>query len=103
MGEPQQVENQHENFACPATRIHVHATNMKCAAVFVFISVMLASSDVFGVLRPLFPTKAPPPFRGDIFAVAGIGDGRERVKSRNAGSRPEQGTRSAFQGRNPLL
>ena len=36
-------------------------------------------------------------------AGAGIGDGRERVKSRNAGSRPEQGTRSAFQGRNPLL
>jgi hypothetical protein len=42
---------------------------MKCAAVFVFISVMLASSDVFGVLRPLFPTKAAPPFRGNIFAV----------------------------------
>ena len=69
MGEPQQVENQHENFACPATRIHVHATNMKCAAVFVFISVMLASSDVFGVLRPLFPTKAAPPFRGDIITI----------------------------------
>jgi hypothetical protein len=42
---------------------------MKCAAVFVFISVMLASSDVFGVLRPQFPTKAAPPFRGDIIAI----------------------------------
>jgi hypothetical protein len=49
--------------------IHVHATTMKCAAVFVFISMMLASSDVFGVLRPLFPSKAAPPFRGDIIAV----------------------------------
>jgi hypothetical protein len=42
---------------------------MKCAAVFVFISVMLASSDVFGVLRPQFPTKAAPPFRGNIIAI----------------------------------
>jgi hypothetical protein len=42
---------------------------MKCAAVFVFISVMLGSADVFGVLRPQFPTKAAPPFRGDIIAI----------------------------------
>jgi hypothetical protein len=49
--------------------IHVHATAMKCAAVFVFISMMLASSDVFGVLRPLFPTKAAAPFRGEIIAA----------------------------------
>jgi hypothetical protein len=44
---------------------------MKCAAVFVFLSMMLASSNVFGVLRPLFPTKAVPPFRGEIIAVEG--------------------------------
>jgi hypothetical protein len=69
MREPQQVENQQENFACHATRIHVHATNMKCAPVFVFISVMLASGNVVGVLRPQFPTKAAPPFRGDIIAI----------------------------------
>jgi hypothetical protein len=42
---------------------------MKCAAVFVFVSMMLASSDVFGVLRPLFPTKAAPPFCGEIIAA----------------------------------
>jgi len=42
---------------------------MKCAAVVAFISVMLASSDVFGVLRPQFPTKAAPPFRGEIIAI----------------------------------
>jgi hypothetical protein len=42
---------------------------MKRAAAFVFISVMLASSDVFGVLRPQFPTKAAPPFRGDIITI----------------------------------
>ena len=33
---------------------------MKCAAVFVFIS---------GVLRTHFPTKATPPFRGDIITI----------------------------------
>jgi hypothetical protein len=66
---PQQIENFGENLACYAGIIHVHANAMKCAAVFVFISMVLVSSDVFGVLRPLFPTRATPPFRGEIIAA----------------------------------
>ncbi len=38
---------------------------MKCAAVFLLVSIALASEG-FGVLRPRFPTKAAPPFSGDV-------------------------------------
>jgi hypothetical protein len=41
---------------------------MKCAAVFLVVSLMLASES-FGVLRPRFPIKATPPFSGDTIVV----------------------------------
>ena len=41
---------------------------MKCAAVFLLVSIALASEG-FGVLRPRFPTKAAPPFSGDVIII----------------------------------
>jgi hypothetical protein len=43
---------------------------MKCAAVFLFVSIVLASEG-FGVLRPRFPIKAAPPFSGDVIIIGG--------------------------------
>src|SRR2546427_10307685 len=41
---------------------------MKCAAVFIFVSVALAS-QTFAFLRPLFPVNPEPPFRGEAIAI----------------------------------
>jgi hypothetical protein len=38
---------------------------MKCAAMFIFVSLVLASES-FAVLRPRFPVKAMPPFNSDM-------------------------------------
>ncbi|PYL14315.1 MAG: hypothetical protein DMF43_01920 [Verrucomicrobia bacterium] len=43
---------------------------MKCAAVFLLVSIALASEG-FGVLRPRFPIKAAPPFSGDVIIIGG--------------------------------
>jgi hypothetical protein len=43
--------------------ILIKATSMKVAAVFISISLVLAS-QTFAVLRPLFPVKPEPPLRG---------------------------------------
>jgi hypothetical protein len=42
---------------------------MKCAAVFLFVSLVLAS-QTFAVLRPRFPVKAEPPFGGDVSIIS---------------------------------
>jgi hypothetical protein len=39
--------------------------HMKRAVVFLLISLALAA-ELFAVLRPRFPVKAEPPFRGDL-------------------------------------
>jgi len=44
------------------------ARNMKCAAVFIFVSLVLASEGL-GVLRPRFPIKPMPPFQGDTIVI----------------------------------
>jgi hypothetical protein len=41
---------------------------MKCAAVFLVVSLMLASES-FGVLRPRFPIKPAPPFHGGTTVI----------------------------------
>jgi hypothetical protein len=41
---------------------------MKCAAVTVVVSIAIAS-HAFGVLRPLFPAKASPPFGGGAIII----------------------------------
>ena len=38
---------------------------MKCAAVFVLVSIAFVS-QTFAVLRPLFPAKPAPPFSGEF-------------------------------------
>ena len=41
---------------------------MKCAAVFIFVFLALAS-QTFAVLRPLFPVKPEPPIRGGAIII----------------------------------
>jgi hypothetical protein len=41
---------------------------MKRAAVFMFVSLALASEG-FAVLRPLFPVKAAPPFSSEVIVI----------------------------------
>ena len=41
---------------------------MKCAALLLIVFLTLASES-FGVLRPRFPIKAAPPFRGDVIVI----------------------------------
>jgi hypothetical protein len=41
---------------------------MKYAVVFIFVSLVLASES-FAVLRPRFPVKSAPPFRGDVIII----------------------------------
>jgi hypothetical protein len=41
---------------------------MKCAALFIFVSVAFAS-QTFAVLRPLFPAKPAPPFGGEAITI----------------------------------
>ncbi len=41
---------------------------MKCAALFIFVSVAFAS-QTFAVLRPLFPAKPAPPFGSEAITI----------------------------------
>ena len=42
--------------------------NMKCAAVCILVCLALVS-PAFALLRPLFPVKAAPPFRGEVIVL----------------------------------
>ena len=42
--------------------------NMKCAAVCILVCLALVS-PAFALLRPLFPVKAAPPFRGEVIVI----------------------------------
>jgi hypothetical protein len=46
----------------------VLATKIKCAVVFVFISLAFVS-QASAVLRPLFPIKPAAPFNGELIAI----------------------------------
>ncbi|HMH02943.1 MAG TPA: hypothetical protein VK556_01950 [Candidatus Udaeobacter sp.] len=41
---------------------------MKCAAVFIVVSIAFVS-QTFAVLRPLFPAKPAPPFSGEAISI----------------------------------
>jgi hypothetical protein len=41
---------------------------MKCAAVFVLVSIAFVS-QTFAVLRPLFPAKPAPPLSGEAITI----------------------------------
>jgi hypothetical protein len=53
---------------------------MKCAAVFLLISLAL-TSELLAVLRPRFPVKPMPPFRDDVIVIE---DGLIRSLSKDA-------------------
>jgi len=46
----------------------VTATKMKCAVVFILISLAFVS-QAFAVLRPLFPIKPAAPFNGEFIVI----------------------------------
>ena len=46
----------------------VTATKMKCAVVFILISLAFVS-QAFAVLRPLFPIKPAAPFNGELIVI----------------------------------
>ncbi len=48
--------------------IRIRAQNMKYAVVFMIVSVAL-TSQALAVLRPRFPIKPMPPFRGDMIVI----------------------------------
>ena len=50
---------------------------MKCAAVFILVSIAFVS-QTFAVLRPLFPAKPAPPFSGEVIST---GDGSIRYSA----------------------
>ena len=54
------------------------AKNMKCAAVFIFVSFVL-TSEGFGVLRPQFPVRPMPPFQGDTIVIGNDIDSHKAV------------------------
>jgi len=43
-------------------------TKMKCAVVSALISLAFVS-QAFAVLRPLFPAKPAPPFKGEVIII----------------------------------
>jgi hypothetical protein len=49
---------------------------MKCAAVFLLISLALPS-ELSAVLRPRFPVKPTPPFRDDVIVIGNDMDFRK--------------------------
>jgi hypothetical protein len=53
----------------PCRLILLRAADMKCAAMFVLVSIA-SVSQAFAVLRPLFPAKPAPPFGGEVIAIA---------------------------------
>ena len=46
----------------------VFTTQMKCAVVSAFVSLMFVS-QAFAVLRPLFPIKPAAPFNGELIVI----------------------------------
>jgi hypothetical protein len=60
--------------------------NMKCAAVCILVCLALVS-PAFALLRPLFPVKAAPPFRGEVIV---IGDDFVRGSAKEAPVTPSR-------------
>jgi hypothetical protein len=58
-----------QKFYLPCRLIMLRAADMKCAAVFVIVSIAFVS-QTFAVLRPLFPAKPAPPFSGEAITIA---------------------------------
>ena len=52
----------------PWRLILLRAADMKCAAMFVLVSIA-SVSQALAVLRPLFPAKPAPPFGGEVIAI----------------------------------
>jgi hypothetical protein len=52
----------------PSGLIVIRAANMKCAAVFTFVSLAFVS-QTFAVVRPLFPVKPEPPLSGGAIVI----------------------------------
>lgn len=57
-----------EKICLPCRLILLRAAGMKCAAVFVLVSIAFVS-QAFAVLRPLFPAKPAPPFGGEVITI----------------------------------
>jgi hypothetical protein len=57
-----------KKFYLPCHLILLRAADMKCAAVFIVVSIGFAS-QTFAVLRPLFPAKPAPPFSGEAISI----------------------------------
>jgi hypothetical protein len=57
-----------EKIYLPCHSILLRAADMKCAAVFIVVSIGFAS-QTFAVLRPLFPAKPAPPFSGEAISI----------------------------------
>ena len=64
----------------PSGLIVIRAANMKCAAVFTFVSLAFVS-QTFAVARPLFPVKPEPPLSGGAIV---IGDDLIQNPSKNS-------------------
>jgi hypothetical protein len=67
-----------EKIYLPCRLILLRAADMKCAAVFLLVSIACLS-QTFAVLRPLFPAKPAPPFSGEVIT---IGDDSIRYSAR---------------------
>src|SRR5437667_5735296 len=67
------------NWLAMACLIGITLQHMKCAAVFLLISLAL-TSELSAVLRPRFPVKPTPPFRDDVIVIE---DGLVRSLSKN--------------------
>ena len=57
-----------EKFYLPCHSILLRAADMKCAAVFIVVSIAFAS-QTFAVLRPLFPAKAGATVSGEAIST----------------------------------
>jgi hypothetical protein len=57
-----------QEFCLPSGLIVIRAANMKCAAVFTFVSLAFVS-QTFAVVRPLFPVKPEPPLSGGAIVI----------------------------------
>jgi hypothetical protein len=69
-----------QKFCLPPELIVIRAANMKCAAVFTFVSLAFVS-QTFAVVRPLFPVKPEPPLSGSAIV---IGDDLMQNPSKNS-------------------
>ncbi|PYK15925.1 MAG: hypothetical protein DME55_12965 [Verrucomicrobia bacterium] len=57
-----------EKIYLPFRLILLRAADMKCAVVFILVSIAFVS-QTFAVLRPLFPAKPAPPFSGEVITT----------------------------------